>query len=108
VIKNITTNKIVSENDYFASKFSEKTFGLIKYDLKTSLIMKTRFGIHTFGMKDAIDILILDNNKKIVKMKNSLKPNRIFFWNPKFDLVIELPKQTIKKSGCELGHKINF
>ena len=108
MIKNITKNKILAENEHFASSLFDKTLGLLKSDINKTFILQTRFGIHTFGMKKEIDIIIINKHKKIVKMKQSLQPNRIFLWNPQFDLVIELPKKSIEKSKSEIGDTLSF
>lgn len=75
----------------------ERTVGLIGKEEITSVIFETRFGIHTFGLKAPIDVLILDNQNRVVKIKESLSPSRIFLWNPKYKIVLELPSGTIKK-----------
>ena len=84
----------------------EKTLGLIGREKVTPVIFETRFGIHTFGLKVPIDVLILDSQKKVVVLKESLFPNRIFLWNPRDKIVLELPKRTIKKYNIKKGTKI--
>lgn len=73
-----------------------------------SLLIETRFGIHTFGLKKQIDVLVLDERHTIQSIKVSLKPNRVFFWNPKYSLILELPAGTIKKSKTEIGDKLEI
>jgi hypothetical protein len=72
------------------------------------MLFHTHFGIHTFLMKYPIDVLVLDESKKIVKAKCSLKPNRLFFYNPKYSLVLELEKGYINKNRLRLGDKIEL
>ena len=45
----------------------EKTLGLIGREKVTPVIFETRFGIHTFGLKVPIDVLILDNKNKVAR-----------------------------------------
>lgn len=85
-----------------AQNIKEKITGLIGKDKSSALLIKTRFGIHTFGLKFPIDILILDKNNKVVKMKKSLKPNNIFLWNPLHGKVIELPEGTINQKKMRI------
>lgn len=59
-------------------------------------------------MHNYIDILILDSNYKVAKIKKSLTPNKIFFWNPKYNLVIELPEGMIKKSKTIIGDQLEL
>ncbi len=107
-IKNITSKKILSRSAREAKSIKDKTLGLIFDDKTKSLVITTRFGIHTHLMDSPIDILILDKNHKVVKIKESLKPNRIFIWNPKFSRVIELPKGTVRKTKTKIGDRIGF
>ena len=82
--------------------FLKKGLGLIGKNPGT-VIFSTRFGIHTFGMKYPVDILILDKNLKVVGLKEKLKPNRIFLWNPLHKTVIELEEGKINKSKTEIN-----
>lgn len=75
-----------------------------------AVYFETRFGIHTFGLKFPIDILILDKSNKIKIIKENFNPNKILFWNPIFKRVIELPEGTIKNKKILANDevKINF
>ena len=86
-----------------AKNLKEKIQGLLGKEKPESLMIKTHFGIHTFGMKFPIDVLILDRNNTIVSIKKNLKPYRIFLWNPLYEKVIELPPQTIEKKKLKLN-----
>lgn len=84
----------------------EKSKGLLGTSKPYPLLLKTRWGIHTFGMKYPIDVVILDNSNRIVKLRPNLKPNRIFLWNPKYNTVLELPKDSIIKFHLNFGDHI--
>ncbi len=86
----------------------EKVQGLIGKDKPYALMIQTRFGIHTFGLKFPIDVLILDKNNRVMKIKKSLKPNRIFLWNPMYEKILELPIGTIEKKNIKLKDAIDF
>lgn len=86
----------------------DKTIGLINAKKAYPVLIKTRFGIHTFGLKFAIDVLILNKENQVVKLVENLKPNRIFLWNPIFYKVIELPAGIIKEKRIRVGDKITF
>jgi uncharacterized protein len=106
MIKNISKNTILANAFEFKNGLG-KIKGLIS--LKPQVIaFKTRFGIHTFFMKFPIDVLVLNKNKKVVFFKENIKPNRIVLWNPRYDLVIELPQGSIKESKTELGDIISL
>jgi uncharacterized protein len=92
----------------YAKNLKEKSMGLLNTTTPESLFMQTRFGIHTFGMRYPIDIVILDNNNTVVKTKESLSTNSIFVWNPRYSSVLELPKGTIKALNIEKGKRIKL
>ena len=94
LLKNKTTKKIISKDLRIAKTFSDKIFGLLREKPETAMLFFTRFGIHTFLMKSSITVLVLNQQNKIVQIKENLKPNRIFLWNPKFNKIIELPNST--------------
>lgn len=98
------TKKItISENLTMLETIRDKTKGLLGKKDAEAIMFQTRFGIHTFFMHFPLDVLILDQAKKVVKIKENLKPNRLFFWPPKYETVIELPAGTIKKTNTELN-----
>lgn len=88
------------------SSFIEKTRGLIGQKKIEPTLFSTRLGIHTFGMKIMLDIIVLDRNYIIVKVKENLPPARFFFWNPKYDLIIELPAGFISKNKLGVGKRL--
>jgi uncharacterized membrane protein (UPF0127 family) len=92
----------------FLQTLSEKMTGLIGANPVYPVYFTTRWGIHTFGVLSPIDVLILDNNNRVTAVYERMKPNRFFFWNPKFERVIELPPETIKKKGISPGEKISL
>ncbi|RJQ26505.1 DUF192 domain-containing protein [Candidatus Parcubacteria bacterium] len=86
----------------------QKTIGLIGKDRAENIYFETRSGIHTFGLKFPIDVLVLDEKNKVVKLKEELIPNSLFFWNPKYKKVLELQPETISKQKIKTGSSINI
>lgn len=86
----------------------EKTFGLLLFDSILPVLFKTRFGIHTLGMSLPIDVIILNKDNVVVKMKENLLPNRIFVWPLQFNTVIELPANYIRKQNIKIGDKLEL
>lgn len=67
-----------------------------------TVYLETRWGIHTFFMKYPIDVFVLDDKDKVVKVKRNLKPWRVFFWNPRYYRVLETPVGKIKSPESNL------
>ena len=107
IIRNVTRKTIISSDLKEAKSFLDQFFGLLRQSNPRSLLFSTRFGIHTFGLRELIDVMVLDGGMKVIKMA-TVKPNSLFFWNPKYNKVLELPKGTIKKSKTKKWDTINI
>lgn len=101
IVSRIILKKIKLAKTPFA-----KTRGMIGFTSPISIFFETRFGIHTFFMRAPIDIIILDGKERVVAIKKGLKPNRLFFWNPVYKKVVELPEKTIEGKKIKLRDQI--
>lgn len=102
LVKNKRNNQILTRNLLVIKNELDKFLGLLKYKNR-HLLLNTRFGIHTFGLKKPIDVIICDINYCVKITKYNLIPNRIFIWNPAYNIVLELPSGTILKSKTKIG-----
>lgn len=91
-----------------SANLKEKIQGLIGKEKAYCLMIETRFGIHTFGLKFPIDVLILNDKNIVVSIKERLRPNKIFMWNPIYKKVIELPSGTIEKKQIKVHDPIDI
>ena len=91
-----------------AQSLKEYIVGLIGEKNPKALVLRTRFGIHTFGLRFPIDIAVLDKHNAVVKLRTKLSKNSIFVWNPKYATVLEMPIGTIEKNGIVIGSKIEI
>jgi len=107
-IINLTKNTEISLRERVAISFQDKLFGLLDKRNPKTMIFYTRFGIHTLFMDRAIDIIVLDNQNRVVAKKESLQPNKFYFYNPRHKVVIEMPKGTIDKTKTSLNDKISI
>ncbi len=72
------------------------------------IYFETRFGIHTFFVKKPIDVLVTDVNNIVKVLKNNLRPNSIFIWNPKYFRVLELPAGYIEINNIKIGSMVRL
>lgn len=107
IVKNFTRSTIITKDLKIASSFLDRLFGLLNKNNPRSLLFNTRFGIHTFFLKKPIDILVTDKNY-IVKLASAVKQNRLLFYNLKYNIVIELPENSIKISKTIVGDRIKI
>lgn len=90
-----------------ATNFWQSAVGLIGAKKPYPLLLHTRFGIHSFGVRFPLDIIILNDQYEVMYLKKNLLPNRVFFWPPKWQWVLEVPEGTIQKEKIALGTRIN-
>lgn len=80
-----------------AKNFKDKFLGLMgKKNFKYGLLFRCN-GIHTFFMKEKIDVILTDKDYKVLYLYRSVHKNRIIL--PKKDVyyTIELPNNSIRK-----------
>lgn len=103
IVKNSTRGTLLGEDVSAAKTFNDKANGLSGKDAPAAIFFKTRWGIHTFGVKFPIDCVIMDDDFKVRGLQENLKPNRFFFWRPKYKNVLELSAGTISRTGTRVG-----
>jgi uncharacterized protein len=65
-------------------------------------------GVHTLGMLFSIDIVVLDNDWKVLDVRKRMRPfmvTRVYF---KAAVVLELPTGTVAQSGTCIGDSLQF
>jgi uncharacterized membrane protein (UPF0127 family) len=65
-------------------------------------------GVHTCGMRFAIDVVALDARGVVVDVVTDLRPWRLRLPRPGTLGVLELPAGTVMTSRTRLGHRIEF
>lgn len=79
-----------------AESFKDKLLGLMnKKNIDYGLLIKRCKSIHTFFMLESIDVLLLDQDNRILMINRNVKPNRILiFNNKKRTNILELPNNS--------------
>ncbi|MBI2278546.1 MAG: DUF192 domain-containing protein [Candidatus Brennerbacteria bacterium] len=107
-VVNLMRGTMLHENVRTARTFTEKSEGLLKSIADAALFLRTRWGVHTFGMKFSIDCLVMDGDMKVVALRENLAPGHFFFWNPHYRNVLELPAGTIVRTNTKVGDVIEL
>ena len=81
-----------------ANSFKDKLLGLMnKKNIDYGLLITDCKSIHTFFMKESIDVLLLDKDNRILMINRNIKPNKIvIFKNKKRTNILELPSNSSK------------
>jgi len=99
MITNKLTGNVISERETICKNIFSKALGLM-FSKRKNLIMffnkERRISLHNFFVFYPIYIIILDENKKVVEIKENFKP--FTFWNSKNKgkYLIELGKEKSK------------
>ena len=64
-------------------------------------------GIHTFGMRFAIDVVGLDRNMRVVKLWPRVKPQRMTSISTRVQSVLELAAGEIEARSIQIGHVLH-
>ena len=90
-----------------ANNFKTRLIGLIgKKKIENGLIFYNCSSIHTFFMKDNIDIVFLDKNFKIIQLCKNVKKNKIII-EMKAKHTLELPKGYIEYLSLQINETLN-
>ena len=106
MILNKTRNTILAKQYSFKNGFG-KIKGLLGENEAKAIVFETRFGIHTLFLKFPIDLIVLDN-QGVVKVARTVEPNKIVSWNIRFKTVIELPCNTLRRTGTKIGDIVDL
>jgi uncharacterized membrane protein (UPF0127 family) len=64
--------------------------------------------VHTFFMRQAIDVLALDASHRVLRVFAQLRPWRLTPWVKGTRSVLELPPGTARSSGTAAGDQLTF
>ena len=83
---------------YEAKKFKDRLFGLMfKKNINYCLLLKKCNSIHTFFMRENIDVVMTDKNNKVIFIKKNMKKNRIILPKKNVYNTYEFPNNFIKE-----------
>ena len=84
--------------------FSKKTEKSLVFDFKKEKIIS----LHMWFVFYPIDVLFLDNDKRVVEIKENFKPFRLYTPKNKARYVLELPDGSVRESKTRVGDRINY
>jgi uncharacterized protein len=111
LIKVLNQDRIIVQKCEIANTFFKRLKGLLgKKDFPENggLYIPKCNSIHMFFMKFPIDVLFLDQNKKIVFLLEEFSPWKIKATVKKAIATLELPSGTIKKHSLKVGDTLGF
>jgi uncharacterized protein len=110
MITNKTTKKVISQKEKYCRNIFSQTLGLM-FSRRKNLVMvfnkERTISLHNFFVFFPLDILVLDENKKVVEIKENFQP--FTFWNAKKKgkYLVELADKR-SKNKVKIGNIMNF
>ena len=107
-------NKIICKNVKICKSIFSKALGLMfSFPINDKCLIfifdnARRIDLHMFFVFYPIDVLFLDEGKKVVEIKERFLPFRIYYSKNKCNYVIELPLRVIKDKGIKVGDVLEW
>jgi len=104
-VRNLTRETVMAEAAEVADTSAKRRVGLLKHkrlEPGDGLWIVPCESVHTFFMKFAIDLVYLDRNKRVRKVRHAVGPWRISGCL-RADSVLELPAGTAERTGTRPG-----
>ena len=100
--------KIIINKEEFivdiANTFKKRLLGLMgKKNITKGIFFPKTSSIHTFFMKEDIDIIMIDKNNKVIYYKKNLSKNKIIIKKKAYH-TIELPSNSL--NNINIGDKL--
>jgi uncharacterized protein len=111
VAKNIDTGAVIADRVSVAATRAARRTGLLERESlepgEALWIVPSR-GVHTIGMRFAIDLVALDERGIVIDRVKALQPWRIRLPRRGTAGVLELPVGALDRSGTTIGHRVTF
>jgi uncharacterized protein len=108
-VLNLTTGSVIGDRIQDASTARTRLVGLLGKDglpAGGGVWINPSSGIHTFGMKFAIDVVGLDRKQRVVRLWRNVRPQRLTRVDLRVRSVIELAAGEIEAQSISLGHTL--
>lgn len=110
MIINKTTKKNISETEIYANSYLKQAFGLM-FKRRKNLIMTfkqpRKICLHNFFVFYLLEIIVLDEKKKVVEVKKNFRPFTFWRSQQKGRYLLELALDN-SKSKCKVGDQLEI
>lgn len=110
-VHQVQADAVLAANIVVAETSLRRAVGLLGHphlSRDEGIWIKPSSGVHTVGMRFAIDVVGLDAQLRVVRLWPSLKPYRLTAIVPSVRSVLELAAGTIAESGLRLGDQLSI
>jgi uncharacterized membrane protein (UPF0127 family) len=110
IVRNQTKGEVLATSALVADSSATRRVGLLKHsslEPGEGLWIVPCEGVHSFFMKFDIDVVYLNRDKKVRKIRHAMKPWKLSLCLPAHS-VLELPAGTARRTGTEPGDQLVF
>ena len=107
-LRDAETGRIIAANVERADTFAKRAFGLLGRKAlaeDAALWIEPCNGIHTFGMRFAIDALCLNKEGIALRVYSNVRPNRVRLPMRGVRVTLEFPAGTLQAQGVAAGKR---
>jgi uncharacterized membrane protein (UPF0127 family) len=111
VVRDADTGRVLARRVALAVTRAARRKGLLGRDRMEqgeALWIAPSRGVHTCGMRFAIDVLALDSEGTVVDCVEAMRPWRLRLPRRGTSGVLELPAGTLAATGTRVGHRVRF
>lgn len=111
MVTNETKGTVLASHLKIAETFLSRLIGLLgqrSLEEGKSLLIRGDSSLHTFFMSFDIDVVFLDRENRITKIRKRLPPFRIALAPGKTFSALELPAGAVERSQTEVGDLLSF
>jgi len=110
MLYNLTRGKIIARQPMLAAGFAGRLRGLMFRDFFPAgcdaLVLYPCRGVHTFFMRFPIDLLLVDEEWRVVTFRKALQPGSVSAFTRGAAGCVELPAGVIEKSSTSTGDQL--
>jgi uncharacterized membrane protein (UPF0127 family) len=109
-VTNRTRGQLLADRADIADTSAKRRTGLLKHAGLApgeGLWIVPSEGVHTFGMKFPIDVVFLNRQRKILKIRPNMVRGRIAV-SLRAHSVLELPSGTLERTGTQSGDQLEL
>ncbi len=110
-IQNTTKNTTLTHSCVVANTFFRRLKGLLgsaPLSDGEGLLLVNEKSIHTFFMTFPIDVIYIDEQKKVIRLDDNVVPNKIGKHLSNSRYILEVPVGTIAKSRTSIDDQLSF
>jgi len=108
-VANVTRGTVLGSEVQIADTALTRLVGLLAHSELSpgsGLLIEPSSGVHTFGMRFAIDVVALDRKLRVLGLWENLGPLRFAAISFKTCKVLELPVGAIRESGTQINDQL--